>query len=69
MDAVPGMTSDRRGAKVRGGFKLQKNEADPSIWRLYHLDEDPGETTDVSENHPKLKAELIAAFNEYANGL
>lgn len=68
-DVVPWMTSDRRGALVRGGFKVKKDDAEPDIWRLYDLGKDPGEMNDLSEELPELKAELIAAFNEYAEGL
>jgi arylsulfatase len=68
-DIVPWMTTDQQGALVRGDFKVQKDEDDPTVWRLYDLNADPGETTDVSENHPELKAELIAAFDDYADGL
>lgn len=68
-DVIPWMTSNRRGALVRGGFKVKKDDAEPDIWRLYDLGKDPGERTDLSEELPELKAELIAAFNEYAEGL
>jgi len=63
------MTSNRRGALVRGGFKIKKDDAEPDTWRLYDLAQDPGEMNDLSEELPELKAELIAAFNEYAEGL
>jgi arylsulfatase A-like enzyme len=68
-DVVPWMSSDRRGALVRGGFKVQKDEADPTVWRLYDLNRDPGETTDVSQEHAELKQELIVLFNAYVDAL
>ncbi len=54
---------------MRGGFKIKKDDAEPDIWRLYELGKDPGERNDLSDELPELKAELIAAFNEYAEGL
>lgn len=68
-DTIPWMTTDRRGALVRNGFKIKKDDAAPDRWRLYDLREDPGETTDVSQEHPELAAELIAAFEAYVDSL
>ncbi len=35
-------------------------------WELYHLAEDPTETTDLAETHPEKLAELIDAFDQAA---
>jgi arylsulfatase len=34
-------------------------------WELYNLQEDPGETRDVSSEHPQKKRALVALWNEY----
>ena len=38
----------------------------PNKWKLYDLSADPGETTDVSETHPAILEELVAAWEKYA---
>jgi arylsulfatase len=35
-------------------------------WQLYNLVEDPGELHDVSDDHPEIKASLVAAWQQYA---
>jgi arylsulfatase len=35
-------------------------------WRLYNVDEDPGEARDLSEEMPDTLEELVAAWDEYA---
>ena len=38
-----------------------------SVWRLFNLVEDPGETTDLSDQFPELKAELRQAYQAYVD--
>lgn len=88
-----GKTPDRGGsiafgngsALIDGKFKLyghQENRRDPVDWKLFDLENDPGETTDVSGQYPervdrmRAEAEKIsasvresAAGNDYPNGL
>ena len=35
-------------------------------WQLYDLASDPGETTELSNQHPNEKAEMIEIFDEFA---
>ena len=35
-------------------------------WTLHNVEEDPGEIRDLSGQHPEKKAELIAAWQDYA---
>jgi arylsulfatase len=35
-------------------------------WELYNLENDPAETTDLSDQYPEIKKQLIDAWNEYA---
>ncbi|HSJ02883.1 MAG TPA: hypothetical protein VK956_10540, partial [Verrucomicrobium sp.] len=34
-------------------------------WELYNLRSDPGETKDLSKEHPQMHAELLAHWDEY----
>lgn len=63
------MTTDRRAALVRGRYKAKKDDADPSLWRLYDLEADPGEREDLAESRPELLDELVSSWNGWANGL
>ena len=38
----------------------------PGSWRLYDTEADPGETMNLSEQHPALLDELTAAWDDYA---
>jgi arylsulfatase A-like enzyme len=64
-DRLPQRHRVDESALVRGGFRIKKDDAEPDTWRLYDLAQDPGETNDLSQELPELKA----AFNEYAEGL
>lgn len=39
----------------------------PGSWRLYDTAKDPGETTDLSMQHPAMLEELRAAWDRYAD--
>ena len=59
-----------RGALIKGRYKLtnQPNDGRPVKnsdllpWHLYDLSIDPGEATDLAEQHPKLVAEMKAEW-------
>ncbi|MEM7503866.1 MAG: sulfatase-like hydrolase/transferase, partial [Pseudomonadota bacterium] len=59
---------DGQVALVQGGWKYRRLESPhgPSGaapgWQLFNLIEDPGETTDVSDQHPELVAEFSDAW-------
>ncbi len=38
----------------------------PGEWRLYDTAKDPGETTDLSAEHPEILEELVIAWGRYA---
>jgi arylsulfatase len=62
----------------RGPFKLVWEQAPGNTWwgsripptwhrwQLFHLDQDPGETRDISLEQPELAAELAELWNEFA---
>jgi arylsulfatase len=55
-------------AYIRGKWKLLRlpEPFGSGTWRLYDLDEDPGEIRDVSDDHPDVKAAMIEAWQQYA---
>ena len=48
----------------QGDWKL--TDIGDGTWRLFHLARDPGETRDLSLQHPERKADLAAAWEAYA---
>ena len=50
----------------RGDFKLLQNDPDEPM-RLYSLEEDPKETTDVSEEYSQIRAELTQALQAHVD--
>lgn len=38
----------------------------PDDWQLFNLASDPGETTDLSADHPEIRSELIAKWKAYS---
>ncbi|CAK9037551.1 Arylsulfatase A (ASA) (Cerebroside-sulfatase) [Durusdinium trenchii] len=49
----------------RGNWKaVRLNVSDSPVLELYNLASDPGEANDVSEEHPEVVAELLAAMQE-----
>tara|TARA_R110000868_G_scaffold94569_1_gene260867 strand:+ start:3327 stop:5129 length:1803 start_codon:yes stop_codon:yes gene_type:complete len=53
------------------GHKITRNMAPQGDgqWRLYDINADPGETTDLSDAKPELKQKLIAAYDTYAQAM
>ena len=41
----------------------------PGEWQIFDLSVDPGESRDLSAQHPDLKRQLIAAWDEYAESV
>lgn len=56
-------------ALFRGNWKITKTPAPygDGQWRLYDLTRDPGETRDLSDNHPELFASMQAEYERYAD--
>lgn len=55
-------------AFIKGKWKILRlpKPMGTGNWQLFDLNTDPGETTDLSEQYPEIKAELINGWNEYA---
>lgn len=69
-DIAAAETFGRRMAR-RGNWKIlwQEPPLGSGNWQLYNLAEDLGEQHDLSASHPKLRAELIAAWEAYAESV
>ncbi len=52
-------------ALVRGEWKILMPAA-TGRWELFNLEQDPGETKDLAEQHPELLGELTDAWDRYA---
>ena len=68
-DEPVGIESSGKSALFLGEYKLVRNLAPfgDDIWRLYNINEDPGESTDLSEQLPKIKQRLLHEYRLYAN--
>ena len=55
-------------AVFRDGYKLTKNNPPfgDRKWRLYRPVEDPVELNDLSAQEPQILAEMVAAYDRYA---
>ena len=55
-------------AYISGNWKLLRlpQPMGSGNWELYDLKNDPAEATDLSEQHPEIKARLIGEWNKYA---
>ncbi|WP_375548151.1 arylsulfatase [Oceanicaulis alexandrii] len=55
-------------ALYRGNWKITRvaRPIGDYVWRLYDLSVDPGETTDLSDQHPELFADMLAEYDAYA---
>ncbi|MEC9415435.1 MAG: sulfatase-like hydrolase/transferase, partial [Pseudomonadota bacterium] len=69
--AIPWMTSEKKQALVRWPWKIIRNHDDDPIkdiniennkWLLFNLEDDPGETNNVSDEYPDIKLELLSAW-------
>lgn len=50
---------------VQDGY-YHPTEAGPGKWELFNIRKDPGETTDLSGKYPKVLADLVADWHDYA---
>jgi len=55
-------------AYIKGNWKILRLPLPFGVgdWQLYDLSTDPGETTDLSKQHPDIREELIKSWNTYA---
>ncbi len=63
-----GVEVSGHSALYRGGYKLVRTPPPlgDSSWRLYDIERDPGETTDLSAQHPDLLEAMLADYQDYA---
>jgi arylsulfatase A-like enzyme len=59
-----GFQSQKQLAWIDNEFKLYSNDSGESF-ELYNLTNDPGETSDISMNHPELKEKMKDALKEW----
>jgi arylsulfatase A-like enzyme len=66
-DAV-GLEVAGNAALFKGQYKLTRNlpPYGDSIWRLYNMDKDPGETNDLSQSQASVFNTLLADYQHYA---
>jgi arylsulfatase/uncharacterized sulfatase len=67
-DAI-GVETSGQAALYKGRYKLVRNlpPHGDSIWRLFDIASDPGETMDLSAELPSIKQDLMQAYRAYAN--
>lgn len=67
-DEVVGYEFSGNSALYRGDYKLVRNQppAGDRQWRLYNMDEDPGETIDLRERMPDRYQGMLAQYEAYA---
>jgi arylsulfatase/uncharacterized sulfatase len=63
-----GVEVSGNAALFRGDFKIVRNmpPVGDGRWRLYNLRLDPGETHDLSAEAPQLLADMLSAYEDYA---
>ncbi|CAA0126162.1 Arylsulfatase [Halioglobus japonicus] len=68
-DEALGYEFSGNSALYQGDYKLVRNQppAGDRQWRLYKIDEDPGETTDLRERMPDLYQNMLAEYDAYAS--
>lgn len=49
-----------------GNMKIVRRTRKP--WQLYNLTNDPGETTDLAEQHPEHLQEVVRAYEHFREG-
>ncbi|MEO0606945.1 MAG: arylsulfatase [Pseudomonadota bacterium] len=55
-------------ALYKGDYKITRSmpPVGTGAWQLYNMAIDPGETVDLSEAEPEIRADLVAAYADYA---
>ncbi|KAL6399445.1 Arylsulfatase [Ilyonectria robusta] len=68
-DYVVGFEVAGSGALRRGDWKITFVPAPkgPQRWELFNIRQDPGEVTDLSEEHPHRLEEMLKLWDEYKN--
>ena len=63
-----GFNTSGQAALYRGKYKLVRTlpPHGDSVWRLFDIEQDPGETEDLSDVFPDIKSELRSEYDEYA---
>ena len=66
-DYVAGFEIAGSGALRRGDWKITYVPAPrgPQRWELFHMKEDPGETTDLSKSSPEILVEMLELWEQY----
>jgi arylsulfatase/uncharacterized sulfatase len=66
-DAV-GFEVSGNSAILKGPWKITRNQKPhgDGKWRLYNIEQDPGETTDLSEAKPEVFADMLAEYQAYS---
>lgn len=64
-----GFNTSGQAALFRGKYKLVRTlpPHGDSVWRLFDIEQDPGETTDLSDQLPDIKSELKSEYDQYAD--
>lgn len=63
-----GFNTSGQAALFRGKYKLVRTlpPHGDSVWRLFDIEQDPGETKDLSDELPDIKSELKSEYDQYA---
>tara|TARA_Y100000385_G_C13102508_1_gene645441 strand:- start:1206 stop:2963 length:1758 start_codon:yes stop_codon:yes gene_type:complete len=66
-DDIIGMEAAGQCALYKGDLKLVRNGKPygDGIWRMYNLNNDPGETIDLKESEPSIFASMIKHYDDY----
>ncbi|MEZ6011579.1 MAG: arylsulfatase [Hyphomonas sp.] len=66
-DAI-GIEVSGNSAILKGQWKITRNQKPhgDGQWRLYNIEQDPGETKDLSQEEPEVFADLLAEYDAYS---
>lgn len=67
-DDVIGMEVSGNSAILKGRWKITRNQKPhgDGQWRLYDIEQDPGETKDLSEDEPDVFADMLDEYQAYS---
>ena len=67
-DDVIGMEVSGNSAILKGRWKITRNQKPhgDGKWRLYDIEQDPGETTDLSQQEPDVFADMLDEYAAYS---
>lgn len=67
-DDVIGIEVSGNSAILKGHWKITRNQKPhgDGKWRLYNIEQDPGETTDLSQEMPDVFADLLNEYDAYS---